>query len=195
MLEMITFKQAMPLEDLLKRVETVSANRPFSIGGESVSLAARAHATSASIDQPRQAETVSSAPAPAPAPVASGEEGAAAGFVEFVRGKKYVQAVAHLQQGDFVLDGDRLKIMVPKQSFHADWLRESSAQARLNEMASEFFGRPVRIEVEETLKKKSPDEEGIIQRREAERSALHNPIVQRVVETFQGKVVEVKPNI
>ena len=99
-----------------------------------------------------------------------------------------------MQQASLELDGDRLRVLVQQQSFHADWLRGPEAQARLNELATEFFGRPVRIAVEETLKKSS-DDALVMQRRDAERSALHNPMVQRVVETFQGKVVEVKTNI
>jgi DNA polymerase-3 subunit gamma/tau len=190
LLEMITFKQALPLADVLGRVEALAANRPRATGPEPSMRTVQAPATGASNAQPRQSETP--APPSAPEPVASGLDGGAPDFVEFVRGKKYFQAIAHLQQGELKLDGDRLRIMVQQKSFHAGWLRDSSAQARLGELATEFYGRPVKIEVEETLKKKSPDEGRATQRREAERSALHNPIVQRVVETFQGKVVEVK---
>jgi len=190
LLEMITLKQALPLADVLGRVEALAANRPRPTGPESSTRPVRAPAAGASNAQTRPAESIS--PPSAPEPIASGQAGDAPDFVEFVRGKKYFQAVAHLQQGELKLDGDRLRIMVQQKSFHADWLGESSAQARLGELATEFYGRPVKIEVEATLKKKSPEEGRATQRREAERSALHNPVVQRVVETFQGKVVEVK---
>ncbi len=190
LLEMVTLKQALPLEDALERVQALAANRPQPIGSEFPGRSAPVRAVSTPTVQPRQEEQAS--PAPEPEPAVSGSQGEAPDFVEFVRGKKYIQAVAHLQQATLELEGDRLRIMVPKQSFHADWLRESSAQTRLGELASEFYGRPVKIEVEELLKKKSPEENGATQRREAERSALHNPVVQRVVDTFQGKVVEVK---
>lgn len=193
LLEMITLKQALPLEDLLERVQALSAHRPSPTVMKSSARIVREHVAGTSDAQARSVETPPCASAPVP--TASGLTGEAGDFVEFVRGKKYIQAVAHLQQGDLELDGDCLRIIVSKQSFHGDWLREPSAQARLNELASEFFGRSVRIEVEETLKKKSSHDERTTQRREAERSALHNPIVQRVVETFQGKVVEVKTDI
>ena len=100
--------------------------------------------------QPRHVETVPRVSAPSSPE--SGSEGHA-DFIEFVRGKKYIPAVSHLQQASLELDGDRLRVLVQQQSFHADWLRGPEAQARLNELATEFFGRPVRIAVEETLKK------------------------------------------
>ncbi len=190
LMEIITLKQALPLEDVLDQVQALAANRPRPTGVEPPVRTARVNAAGASNAQTRHVEPVP--PPSAPEPAASGQAGDAPDFVEFVRGKKYFQAVAHLQQANLELDGDRLKVMVSKKSFHADWLREPSAQARLGELASEFFGRSVRIEVEETLKKKSSENNSAAQRREAERSALHNPIVQRVVETFEGKVVEVK---
>ena len=192
LLEMMTLKQAMPLEDLLDRVQALAASRPLSTGVASPARAVRAHAAVVEASQPRHVETVPRVSVPSPPE--SGSEGHA-DFIEFVRGKKYIPAVSHLQQASLELDGDQLRVLVQQKSFHADWLRGPEAQARLNELATEFFGRPVRIAVEETLKKKSSDEALVMQRRDAERSALHNPMVQRVVETFQGKVVEVKTNI
>lgn len=191
LLEMMTLKQAMSLEDLLDRVQALAASRPHS-RVEPPARSVREHAAVAQVSQPRHVETVPHASAPGSPE--SGSEGNA-DFIEFVRGKKYIPAVSHLQQASLELDGDRLRVLVQQQSFHAEWLRGEEAQARLNELATEFFGRPVRIKVEETLKKKSSEDERVTQRRDAERSALHNPMVQRVVETFQGKVVEVKTNI
>jgi len=192
LMEMITLKQAVPLEDLLGKVQALTANRSSSSGFELPAQpfqgrAERAPASKLSQQAPPQQPS-------APQPAAVGLTGNAADFIEFVRSKKYVQAVGHLQQATLELDGDCLRIIVPQKSFHAGWLRESSAQARLGELASEFFGRQIRLEVEETVKKKSPENGGLTQRREAERDALHNPVVQRVVETFQGKVIEVKTN-
>jgi hypothetical protein len=187
---MIALKQALPLEDALKRLQALSAERPQGAGFEQPARAARAHFPGSSKPQTRQAETPQ--PSTVPGPAATGPNGSVEDFVEFVRAKKYIQAVAHLQQARLELEGDRLKVAVPQKSFHAGWLREQSAQTRLGELAAEFFGRPVRIEVEETAKKKDPGNDPAARRREAERSALHNPIVQRVVETFEGKVIEVK---
>lgn len=183
LLEMITLKQAMPLEDLLARVQSLAGGVPPSGRPEAARRAA-----------PARRETPAE-PAPVPAPAVSGGSGQPEDFIAFVREKKYMAAVSHLQQGTLELDGERLRVMVPQQSFHADWLREPDAQARLNDLAVEFFGRPVSIEVVETQKKKTADDQRAVRRRDAERSALHNPTVQRVVETFQGKVVEVKTDL
>ena len=192
LMEMITLKQALPIEDLLEQIQDLAAS-PHSQGTAPSERVDRQPA--APVSMPRSQERTPEPQAPSQDSALSGQEGGAADFVEFVRGKKYIQAVAHLQQADFELDGDRLKVIVQQKSFHADWLREPVAQTRLTELATEFFGRSVRIEVEETLKKKDSEQVNATKRREVEHSALHNPIVQRVVETFQGKVVEVKTDI
>jgi len=187
LLEMITLKQAVPLEDLLERVQSLAG------GAVHAARPVRPQAAGPPAPPPRQQEAADGASETAP--MSSGAAGQPEDFIAFVRTKKYMAAVSHLQQGVLELDGERLRVMVPQQSFHADWLRSSDAQTRLNDMAAEFFGRPVRIEVVETVKKKTAEAEQAAQRRAAERSALHNPVVQRVVETFQGKVVEVRTDI
>lgn len=190
LMEMITLKQALPLEDLLERLQGLAADSSRSHGIIPHARTERQSGVAAPAPRPQdEAPDIQAAPSD---PAASGQTGEAADFVEFVRGKKYVQAVAHLQQATLKRDADRLLVKVPQGSFHADWLREPGTQARLNELACEFFGTQVRLEVEETVKKKSPEDDRAAQRREAERKALHNPVVQRVVETFQGKVVTIK---
>jgi DNA polymerase III gamma/tau subunit len=194
LLEMITLKQAVPLEDLVERVRELAAGTHHGAAAVSPERSVRELAAASPAVRPRPAHTdAPSGCATSPAP--AGAHGQAADFIDFVRGRKYMAAVSHLERGELELDGDRLRVTVPLQSFHSEWLRSADAQARLNELASEFFGRPVRLEVAETMKKKAPEDDGAARRRAAENSALHNPLVQRVVETFQGKVVEVKTDI
>ena len=164
LLEMITLRQALPLEDMLESIQALSAGRHQSAGRRPAVSAVRRDAAAVPGAQPRNVQT---SPQPSePGPAAAGLKGDAADFIEFVRAKNYIRAVSHLQQCIITLDGDRLRIQV-SQSFHADWLREKAAQARLNELATEFFARQVRIEVEENLKKKSPDNDRLTKRREA----------------------------
>lgn len=193
LLEMITLKQAVPLEDLAERVRELASGAHRQTAADFPVRSVRESAAAAPAALPGPAQT--DAPASAPASSAAAAHGQAADFVDFVRGRKYMMAVSHLEQGALELDGDRLRVTVPQQSFHAEWLRSAEAQARLNELAAEFFGRPVRLEVAETVKKKVSEDDTAARRRAAENSALHNPLVQRVVETFQGKVVEIKTDI
>jgi len=188
LLEMITLKQAVPLEDLAERVRELAAGTHHGAAGAFPVRASHEPAA-----RPRAAQQEQ--PACPPAPSSAGAHGKAAYFIDFVRSRKYLAAVAHLEQGALELDGESLRVTVPQQSFHAEWLRSAEAQTRLNELAAEFFGRPVRIEVAETVKQKSAQDDPSARRRAAENTALHNPLVQRVVETFQGKVVEVKTDI
>jgi len=186
LMEMITLKQAVPLAELLERVQTLA------VGGAPVARTARQHSPDMSAATVRPAsDSVSVAVPQASASAAHGE---VAGFIDFVRARKYMPGAARLEQGTLELDGDRLRVSVPL-SFNAEWLRSAEVQARLNELATEFFGRPVKIEVAETVKKKASEDDSARQRREIERGALHNPVVQRVVDMFQGKVVEIKPQI
>jgi DNA polymerase-3 subunit gamma/tau len=187
LLEMITLKQAVPLADLVDRVRELAAGAQRSAGPDVPVRAAREPAAAVPAARPRPAQ------ADAPAPSAARAHGQAADFIDFVRGRKYITAVTHLEQGVLELDGDLLLVTAPQ--FHAEWLRSEEAQTRLNELAGEFFGRPVRLKVAAAAHKKSSADDAAARRRAAENNALHNPLVQRVVETFQGKVVEVKTNL
>jgi DNA polymerase III subunit gamma/tau len=186
LMEMITLKQSVPLAELLERVQALVD------GGAPVGRAVRQHAAEMPAAPVRPASD--SVPVAVPQASTADAHGDAAGFIDFVRARKYMPGAARLEQSTLELDGDRLRVSVPL-SFNAEWLRSQDVQTRLNELAADFFGRPVKIEVVETVKKKVPEDDSARQRREIESGALHNPVVQRAVDMFQGKVIEIKPQI
>ena len=73
LLEMMTLKQAMPLEDLLDRVQALAANRPLSTGVAPPARAVRVQTAVVEASQPRHVETVPRVSVPSPPE--SGSEG------------------------------------------------------------------------------------------------------------------------
>jgi len=127
LLEMITLKQAVPLADLVERVRELAADTHHGAATVSPARAARDPGAASPQARPRPAHT--DVPSERmTTPPAAGAHGQAADFIDFVRGRKYMAAVSHLEQGELALDGDRLRITVPQQSFHAEWLRSADAR-------------------------------------------------------------------
>ena len=87
-----------------------------------------------------------------------------------------------------------MRIVFPSGSFHMDQLRDADSETRLNELASEFFGKPVQVAIAAGgEKKKTAEHDGKEHRRVNRDQVLNNPVIRKIVETFNGTIVDILP--
>ncbi|MCP4714375.1 MAG: DNA polymerase III subunit gamma/tau [Deltaproteobacteria bacterium] len=139
LLEMICSKSAVPIDDVLQRLEGVSQQLAGMPAG-----AARPAAAAPVRTQP-QPQCNSEAQGEAVPAAAAGGEGDA--FVAFIRSKHPLTA-AKLAQGTVRLGGDgTVTIGFPEGSFFIEQLQEKENDQRLRDLGREFFQKPVQIVV------------------------------------------------
>ena len=75
-----------------------------------------------------------------------------------------------------------------------DQLKDGESEARLKELASEFFGKavPVTIAVGGE-KKKTAEHVEKEQRRVTSEQVRNNPVIRKIVDTFSGSIVDIRP--
>jgi len=122
-------------------------------------------------------------------------------FVNFAKKKKPPFA-SLLEHGYLLaLGGDSLQIGYPEKSFYLERMEETDNRSLLGTLGSEFFKRPMRVQVvglksdpvlrgnranaeeEKGRKKNSRDEK---------QEALNHPLVREAINIFGGRVVEIK---
>ena len=191
LLEMLHAKRTIPADEILTRIESLQKH----IGQPGVS----AYAVPASPRPPAQAREEHRAAEKKPLEKASpqGAAGAGAGdegLAAFLR-KKHPPLSSYLAQARIEAGSDdTVKFEFPAGDFFLEKVRDPDTEAKLRELCSEFFQKPVRI-----LIVASQEKRGAGERNEKEQSkesrrqqALHNPVVQKVVEAFNGKIVDIR---
>jgi len=129
-----------------------------------------------------------------PSPQESGEQWAE--FMQFVK-RRNQPLWAKIEPGRLVgfVDGT-LRLGFPKGYLFLDFFDERPQREKLEEMAREFFGQPVRLAVE-TVENGSgeangPSRNGPNQNRanQVRREALNHPLLQKVMDVFEGAEVQ-----
>ncbi len=129
-----------------------------------------------------------------PSPQESGEQWAE--FKQFVK-RRNQPLWAKIEPGRLVgfVDGT-LRLGFPKGYLFLDFFDEKPEREKLEEMAREFFGQPVRLAVE-TVENGSgeangPSRNGPNQNRanQVRREALNHPLLQKVMDVFEGAEVQ-----
>ncbi len=129
--------------------------------------------------------------APTSAPVASGGDGGWTGFLEFV-GKEKIMLLEFLKSSvPPAVDGAVLALAVPRGHFHDYLVQRDNTQA-VEQLASRFFGRPLRVTVTPTDAAEAPAPPPSENGAALHAAALGDPTVRAAVEILGGEVQEVK---
>lgn len=85
-------------------------------------------------------------------------------------------------------------VLFPAGSFHMDQLKDADSEARLKKLAAEFFGKAVSVTIATGgEKKKAAEHDDKQHRRVTREQVLHNPVIRRIVDTFNGSIVDIRP--
>jgi DNA polymerase-3 subunit gamma/tau len=144
---------------------------------------ARADGTGAAV-------TGESAPSPGDDAPSPGEEEAPQGrgwegFVRFVRERQNGVNLPNLHLVQGRKQPGKLELQCPR--FLDERLKEQQKFLRLQEMAREYFGEPLDIEITCAERKNGCDGAGLKEK------VLNDPVVRSCIDQFQAKVLEVRP--
>jgi len=190
-LKLATLAPILSGDEILRRIDALplgggpDGGTPSPSGSRS-SAASESHRSGPMAREPRPRASFDSALASAP------EAGPPSwpGFLEFV-GREKVALTTYLETAtppDW--SSDTLVLAVPAGYFH-DYLAQPEPIATTTELASRYFGRPMRVSV-----KAREDPAGTARAptvRDLRERALGDPIVQAAVEIFGGQLQEVRP--
>jgi hypothetical protein len=154
--------------------------------------------------EPVKNSAASGYPAPAEAAeqpatvVAEGTAGKrdASGFLAFVR-QRNLPLASQLEHGTMRLQGEELLIELSADSFFLETINDRETGNKIKELCAEFFKKQLKVTVAPVKKAQqdagSPPKE--LDRKKKVHDAMHNPLIQKIVETFEGEIVEVKTDI
>jgi DNA polymerase III subunit gamma/tau len=130
-------------------------------------------------------------PVAAPAAAASPGEQTWDGFLAFV-GKQKVALATYLRTSEPpAVDGTGLTLRVPA-GHHHDYLAQRSHTQVVEDLARQFFGRPLRVTVNTAAVATEAATEPAESAAALHSAALGDPVVRAAVEIFGGEVQEVK---
>ncbi len=113
-------------------------------------------------------------------------------FLAFVH-QKYAPLAPFLKQADVKLpDEMTVEIHAPANSFLLSKFQDPETAKKLGLLADEFFGKKMEVKTFSfEVKKKQAINEGK-KKEQMEKSAINNPLINKIVETFNGRVIDIK---
>jgi len=119
-------------------------------------------------------------------------------FVTFAKKKKPPFA-SLLEHGEpLALDGARLEIAYPENSFYLERMQDADNLTFLQDLSQEFFKGPMKVKVSGkkpgSLPRKGAENQGERKnsKREREEETLNHPLLREAINVFGGRVVEIK---
>jgi DNA polymerase-3 subunit gamma/tau len=191
LLELLYIKRLIPVDDILSRIDGLQ--RQLEGSPESAASPFRA-----SQKRPEYGKDMNREIKPAGKPWAAKETGRDAGaFLSFAR-TKHPPTASILEHGNIeILDNKEMRIEFPAGSFYLDQIKEAETEKKLRRICSEFLQQEVNLSIVGTAGKKKinahrPEQFG---KKKSPPDAEHNPVIQKVLETFNGKIVEIRTGI
>jgi len=87
---------------------------------------------------------------------------------------------------------------MPTESFQLDMLKDPEKESRIKELCDAFFNKDIKLTIRATDQKKKPDNQKKSKdlKQKAKDEVFHNPVIQKVVETFSGsRILEIKTDL
>lgn len=183
LLEMANVQRLVPVEELLASIDGLRK-----LCEASQDTPARAAPAPREVARPAAADTAGVEDGPCRARPA---EKNGQGLLEFIRGR-HPPTASYLEQGSIEVQGDStVSIEVPAGSFYIDKLKEPATEARLRELCRDFFLKDMKVIVVPTEKKRR-EEQPSGTTPDNQQQAVHNPVIQKILETFDGTIVTVR---
>ena len=199
LLEMIRARRAIPVEEVLQRLEALQqqleSGAPQRAAAEAlhVSRAAYSVREEPACAKPGPAPRPQATPAP-PQPEALAGERDAGAFLSFVR-QHSLPLAAQLAHGHLRLRGaDELVIEFPADSFYLENIKDPDTQKKIKQLGEEFYKRTLRITVAAGARgaAASAEDDREQERKKKRQEALRNPLVQKIIDVFDGEIIDVK---
>lgn len=189
LVKMASLEPLIPVDELLEKVETIErrlSGRSAPAKAPAAPLKTPEKKPAKSIDAPLKGNTALESPWE--------------GFKDLVK-QKSQPLWSKIESGHFIgYDKGCLRLGFPEGYVFLDHLNEPSQKTRLREMAHEFFGEEVSIRIESGMEHNGPAPAagtGLSSNHKAQdirREALNHPLVQKVMDVFEGaEVREVVP--
>lgn len=189
LLEMVYIKRSIPIDEILSRIDGLKKQIEGS-NDASVSITQSFQAREENREDFKREKKADRVPRESKVAQNQNDEGA---FLAFVS-KKHPPIASILEQGKIEMCGDSvLRIQFPAGSFFVEKIKEVETEKKLREICDEFFQKEVKISIVATNEEKNlnvRDEKELVKKK-----ALENPIIQKVVNTFNGKIVDISTDV
>lgn len=191
LLEMLHAKEAVPVDEILSRIE--SLQRQLQAG------APERPGAGTSTARPRQQPAAAAAPVqeeqqkPESKSVSPGD-GSADALVAFIS-SRHAPLASKLQRAQITInDSGTITFGFPAGDFSMDLIQEPETKQKLQELCQSFLQRSVQLVIQAGSEKKNDPEQVSPEelRRKREQQVLHNPVIQNVLKTFNGKIVTIR---
>ncbi|MCX8044621.1 MAG: DNA polymerase III subunit gamma/tau [Desulfobacterota bacterium] len=191
LLEMLQVKESVPIDELLSTIEHLQQHlERSSTGSRAVPLPAQprpAPAAPAPRSSPRAEAQVCAATPSEP----SGEE-----LIAFIA-RTDAKFAAYLRQACITIEDGKVTVAFPEGDIFLDIMKEAQTEQKLNDLCRSFLQRNVTVTVQTQpggeKKNRNLTESPDQIKRKREQQVLHNPVVQQVLKTFNGKIVAIHP--
>jgi len=206
LLEMIHAQQSIPVEEVLQKLDALQQKITGAPGAQSPVWGAPAKNTApAGTYEPVKNHAGSGCTAPVeeakrPTPVVpevtAGKRDTAE-FLAFVR-QRNLPLASQLEHGTLRLQDDReLLIELPADSFFLESINDRETGNKIKGLCEEFFNKQLKVTVVPVKKvqQHAGSQPKELDRKKKVHDAMHNPLIQKIVETFEGEIVEVKTDI
>ncbi len=206
LLEMIHAQQSIPVEEVLQKLDALQQKITGAPGAQSPVWGAPAKSASpagkyspvknpAASGYPARPEAVEQPETVLPDETEGKRD--TAEFLAFVR-QRNLPLASQLEHGTLRLQDDReLLIELPADSFFLESINDRETGNKIKGLCEEFFKKQLQVTVVPVKKAQQhagsqPKE---LDRKKKVHDAMHNPLIQKIVETFEGEIVEVKTDI
>lgn len=192
-LKLATMPAVLPIEHVLERLEALSRRGPSdggqTGGGPAAASGGGGAPTARSASVRAQPESGRS-----PATSVAGSNGGASSwneFLSYIEGQKPTLA-PHLSQCHCAsLEDGRLELVVPV-GFHHDYLARREHIEMMEEFASRFYGKPIRVAMKTSQPTPRREEKPAADKAQLTQEVMGDPAVRAVVDILGGEVQDVK---
>jgi len=206
LIKLSTLERIVPIEDIISKIESLRGSLESGYGKPARMDEHRVDYTKKETSGDIEPTPIEKAEAPtkSPEPEAKGsmpggnQEG---GFIQFIKGKKRILGTRLEQANEIVIEDLRIRIICDKGSPEALHLKRQESKEALKSYSREFYGRDMRIDIEEAdspAKKRRVNKmqsKNTKEQKALNRKKIHDdPIVKEAEEIFGGRVIDTKPN-
>jgi DNA polymerase-3 subunit gamma/tau len=197
LLEMIQAKRSIPVDEVLQRLETLQ--QQFATGAPKRVAPAAAPIPPAAYSVKEDQAPIPRSPAPhaqtvPTQPQAHLREQPAGSFLDFIR-QHNLPLASQLEHGHMLLRGEsELVIELPANSFYLENIKNRETEKIIQQLGEEFFKRTLKLTVVAGAQNSvvSNEDDRDQERKKKRQEALRNPLVQKIIDSFDGEIVEVR---
>ncbi len=195
LLEMVYIKRSICIDEIVSRIETLQTSLASSVSTSQIKHASAGRPQPSRLEEHNAAGFSQAPAAETPVQEQPAASSDAAAFMAFVR-KNHLPTASILEHGSIELgENNEVRILFPMGSFFLDKIKEPDTENRIRQLGVEFFNKDVNLVIEASSKKESSESGEKKLNRKREQDTLHNPIIQKIIKTFNGKIVKINTDI